>query len=163
MLQKFYIRVTFHGHDNHPALILKPLLPLVNSWLLTMAPTSSLSMSGFKMKLCLNLIACVIGVTSAQLSTKFYDESCPGALQAIRKAVREAVHNEARMGASLLRLHFHDCFVQASLTFTLSILYIMFAYQNLTFKIMHCCMHEPIITIACECCVFHNPSLAHAD
>jgi len=115
MQQNFYIRVTFHGHHNHPALILKPLLPLVNSWLLTMPTTSSLSMFGFKLKLCLTLIACVIGVTSAQLSTEFYNETCPGALATIKKIVKAAVQNESRMGASLLRLHFHDCFVQASL------------------------------------------------
>ncbi|XP_047180073.1 cationic peroxidase 1-like isoform X2 [Vigna umbellata] len=79
-----------------------------------MATTNSLSVSfpGFKLKLCLTLIACVIGVTSAQLSAKFYEKSCPGALATIRKAVKQAVHNEFRMGASLLRLHFHDCFVQ---------------------------------------------------
>ncbi|KAK7357991.1 hypothetical protein VNO80_17289 [Phaseolus coccineus] len=77
-----------------------------------MATTTSLSVSGFKLKLCLTLLACVIGVTSAQLSTYFYDKSCPGALATIKKAVKEAVKNESRMGASLLRLHFHDCFVQ---------------------------------------------------
>ncbi|KAG2401021.1 hypothetical protein LR48_Vigan02g269500 [Vigna angularis] len=77
-----------------------------------MATTNSLSVSfpGFKLKLCLTLIACVIGVTSAQLSAKFYEQSCPGALATIRKGVKQAVHNEFRMGASLLRLHFHDCF-----------------------------------------------------
>ncbi|XP_027935653.1 cationic peroxidase 1-like [Vigna unguiculata] len=82
--------------------------------LFAMATTSSLSMSfpGFKLKLCLTLIACVVGFTSAQLSTKFYEKSCPGALVTIRKAVKQAVQNESRMGASLLRLHFHDCFVQ---------------------------------------------------
>ncbi|KAM0877626.1 hypothetical protein ACQ4PT_035396 [Festuca glaucescens] len=41
----------------------------------------------------------------------FYDEVCPAALPAIRKVVEEAVAVEPRMGASLLRLHFHDCFV----------------------------------------------------
>ncbi|KAL9316958.1 hypothetical protein ACSQ67_013475 [Phaseolus vulgaris] len=85
-----------------------------------MATTSSLSVFGFKLKLCLALLACVIGATSAelnttQLNTTFYDKTCPGALDVIKKAVKEAVKNESRMGASLLRLHFHDCFVQASL------------------------------------------------
>jgi peroxidase len=51
---------------------------------------------------------------SAQLSSTFYDTSCPNALSTIRTAVNAAVAQEARMGASLLRLHFHDCFVQAS-------------------------------------------------
>ncbi|RZS14725.1 hypothetical protein BHM03_00046457, partial [Ensete ventricosum] len=50
---------------------------------------------------------------SAQLSSTFYSTSCPLAIQAIRHVVRAAVAKEARMGASLLRLHFHDCFVNA--------------------------------------------------
>ncbi|CAN6206468.1 unnamed protein product [Urochloa humidicola] len=49
---------------------------------------------------------------SAQLSSTFYDTSCPNALSTIKSAVNSAVAQEARMGASLLRLHFHDCFVQ---------------------------------------------------
>jgi peroxidase len=51
---------------------------------------------------------------SAQLSATFYDASCPSALATIKSAVTAAVNNEPRMGASLLRLHFHDCFVQVS-------------------------------------------------
>lgn len=53
-------------------------------------------------------------VASAQLSPTFYSRSCPRALATIKAAVTAAVAQEARMGASLLRLHFHDCFVQAS-------------------------------------------------
>ncbi|XP_047086755.1 peroxidase P7-like [Lolium rigidum] len=41
----------------------------------------------------------------------FYEKVCPAALPAIKKVVEEAVAAEPRMGASLLRLHFHDCFV----------------------------------------------------
>ncbi|KDP25490.1 hypothetical protein JCGZ_20646 [Jatropha curcas] len=49
----------------------------------------------------------------AQLSDKtFYDTSCPAALNTIRGAIRTAVSREPRMAASLIRLHFHDCFVQ---------------------------------------------------
>ncbi|KAG0477028.1 hypothetical protein HPP92_013869 [Vanilla planifolia] len=47
----------------------------------------------------------------AQLSSTFYDTSCPNALSTIKSAVDSAVAKENRMGASLLRLHFHDCFV----------------------------------------------------
>lgn len=50
-------------------------------------------------------------LVSAKLSTEFYDETCPEALDIIEDAVRAAVSKESRMGASLLRLHFHDCFV----------------------------------------------------
>ncbi|XP_062096537.1 cationic peroxidase 1-like [Humulus lupulus] len=50
--------------------------------------------------------------SSADLSPNYYDYSCPAALPAIKKVVEAAVSKERRMGASLLRLHFHDCFVQ---------------------------------------------------
>lgn len=58
------------------------------------------------------LISCLIGIISAQLSANFYATTCPNALSTIQSEVKTAVNNEARMGASLLRLHFHDCFVQ---------------------------------------------------
>ncbi|EEF51117.1 Lignin-forming anionic peroxidase precursor, putative [Ricinus communis] len=48
----------------------------------------------------------------AQLSSNFYDNTCPNALSTIRTAIRSAVSRERRMSASLVRLHFHDCFVQ---------------------------------------------------
>ncbi|KAL5166746.1 Cationic peroxidase 1 [Glycine soja] len=47
---------------------------------------------------------------SSQLSSDFYSTTCPNALSTIKSVVDSAVSNEARMGASLLRLHFHDCF-----------------------------------------------------
>jgi len=53
-------------------------------------------------------------LVSAQLTANFYDKSCPNTLYTIQTAVRSAVAKENRMGASLLRLHFHDCFVNAS-------------------------------------------------
>ncbi|KAH9698595.1 peroxidase 5 [Citrus sinensis] len=48
----------------------------------------------------------------AQLSPAFYDATCPRALKTIRTGIRNAVSRERRMAASLIRLHFHDCFVQ---------------------------------------------------
>ncbi|KAK4804909.1 hypothetical protein SAY86_004726 [Trapa natans] len=48
----------------------------------------------------------------AQLSSTFYDQTCPNALSTIRTSIRSAVSRERRMAASLIRLHFHDCFVQ---------------------------------------------------
>uniref|UniRef100_A0A453APL3 Plant heme peroxidase family profile domain-containing protein n=1 Tax=Aegilops tauschii subsp. strangulata TaxID=200361 RepID=A0A453APL3_AEGTS len=40
------------------------------------------------------------------------DKSCPSALSKIQAGVAAAVASDRRMAASLLRLHFHDCFVQ---------------------------------------------------
>ncbi|KAF2293415.1 hypothetical protein GH714_001495 [Hevea brasiliensis] len=48
----------------------------------------------------------------AQLSSTFYDRTCPSALSTIRGAISAAVSREQRMAASLIRLHFHDCFVR---------------------------------------------------
>ena len=58
------------------------------------------------------LLLCLAMAASAQLSPTFYQTSCPNALSTIKAAVTAAVNKENRMGASLLRLHFHDCFVQ---------------------------------------------------
>ncbi|KAA3454637.1 cationic peroxidase 1-like [Gossypium australe] len=52
-----------------------------------------------------------LAATSFSLSPNFYHNVCPQALPAIKRVVEAAVHKERRMGASLLRLHFHDCFV----------------------------------------------------
>ncbi|OMO67792.1 Plant peroxidase [Corchorus olitorius] len=52
-----------------------------------------------------------LATTAFSLSPHFYDKVCPQALPAIKKIVEAAVYRERRMGASLLRLHFHDCFV----------------------------------------------------
>lgn len=43
-----------------------------------------------------------------------YQESCPEAEAIISSWVEMAISQDPRMAASLLRLHFHDCFVNAS-------------------------------------------------
>nr|AFK46680.1 unknown [Lotus japonicus] len=47
----------------------------------------------------------------SQLSPYFYAKTCPDLFGIVRREVQNALKNEMRMGASLLRLHFHDCFV----------------------------------------------------
>ncbi|KAK2991474.1 hypothetical protein RJ640_016509 [Escallonia rubra] len=46
-----------------------------------------------------------------QLDYNFYDRSCPHLPMIVRFGVWAAFRNETRIAASLLRLHFHDCFV----------------------------------------------------
>ncbi|KAJ4704286.1 Peroxidase [Melia azedarach] len=58
------------------------------------------------------LILCIATTAFSALSPYYYDRLCPKALPTIKRAVEAAVRKEGRMGASLLRLHFHDCFVQ---------------------------------------------------
>ncbi|PHU12499.1 Peroxidase 4 [Capsicum chinense] len=49
--------------------------------------------------------------SNAQLSSNYYGVSCPNLQTIVSNAVRQAVNREARLGASILRLFFHDCFV----------------------------------------------------
>ncbi|XP_057953304.1 peroxidase 4-like [Malania oleifera] len=57
------------------------------------------------------VLVVLAGSSSAQLSTSFYSKTCPNVFGAVKSAVQSAVSKEKRMGASLLRLFFHDCFV----------------------------------------------------
>ncbi|GLT38471.1 hypothetical protein SLA2020_127190 [Shorea laevis] len=61
------------------------------------------------------LLMVVVIASSVQvhgtLSPTYYSSTCPKALSIVRAGVEAAIKKEARMGASLLRLHFHDCFV----------------------------------------------------
>ncbi|KAJ4714937.1 Peroxidase [Melia azedarach] len=50
-------------------------------------------------------------LVSCQLDYKFYDSTCPNLTRIVRYGVWSAISNDTRMAASLLRLHFHDCFV----------------------------------------------------
>lgn len=49
---------------------------------------------------------------AAQLTPSFYHKSCPNLFPIVAKYVASAIKNETRIAASLLRMHFHDCFVQ---------------------------------------------------
>ncbi|KAJ9703575.1 hypothetical protein PVL29_005066 [Vitis rotundifolia] len=46
------------------------------------------------------------------LYPQFYDHSCPKAQQIVKSVMAKAVAREVRMAASIMRLHFHDCFVK---------------------------------------------------
>ena len=61
-----------------------------------------------------------LGVTPSSggvLITDAYAISCPNAQSIIFSWVQNAVLNDPRMAASLLRLHFHDCFVGVIIIF----------------------------------------------
>ncbi|CAH9103163.1 unnamed protein product [Cuscuta europaea] len=77
---------------------------------ITRAPLS-LHSAAFRLSLFALFFSLLFVMTSAQLSANFYSSSCPSALSIIQGIVNSTVQNETRMGASLLRLHFHDCFV----------------------------------------------------
>ncbi|XP_061354313.1 cationic peroxidase 1-like [Gastrolobium bilobum] len=60
---------------------------------------------------CFSILFSLFAIASPQLTSDCYETTCPQSLSIIRSAVISAVSKEHRMGASLLRLHFHDCFV----------------------------------------------------
>ncbi|KAK4265669.1 hypothetical protein QN277_026690 [Acacia crassicarpa] len=53
-----------------------------------------------------------ISVSRAQLSLTFYDQTCPNVTAIVSSVIESAFQTDIRIGASLIRLHFHDCFVQ---------------------------------------------------
>ena len=55
-------------------------------------------------------------VRSQGLQIGFYDSYCPDAEDIVRSTVEQYYDRDATIAPGLLRLHFHDCFVQASYT-----------------------------------------------
>ncbi|XP_074590067.1 peroxidase A2-like [Curcuma longa] len=66
---------------------------------------------------CINIVLVTValltvsGSSHAQLSSSFYDESCPGLPDIVLAVIAQAQLSDPRTPASLVRLHFHDCFV----------------------------------------------------
>jgi peroxidase len=56
-------------------------------------------------------LLCLLLPCHGKLSTKFYAKSCPSVATTVRSVMAQAVAKEPRMGASIIRLFFHDCFV----------------------------------------------------
>lgn len=75
----------------------------------------------------LSLLACF---TNAQLSTNFYDKTCPNLQTIVKNAMQQAINGEARLGASILRLFFHDCFVNVRLQFLKPLLFLNLYVYN---------------------------------
>ncbi|KAF5737350.1 peroxidase A2-like [Tripterygium wilfordii] len=48
---------------------------------------------------------------NSQLTANFHATTCPNLSTIVSNAVQQALQSDSRIGASLLRLHFHDCFV----------------------------------------------------
>ena len=59
------------------------------------------------------VVAVLLGgaAEAQQLSPNFYSRTCPNLATIVRSGMASAVRTEPRMGASILRLFFHDCFV----------------------------------------------------
>ncbi|XP_057448003.1 peroxidase 11 [Lotus japonicus] len=63
------------------------------------------------------LMFCFLGATRVdasdpQLTLDYYASTCPTVFEIVRKEMECAVSSDPRNAASIVRLHFHDCFVQ---------------------------------------------------
>ncbi|XP_050140178.1 peroxidase A2-like [Malus sylvestris] len=75
-------------------------------------PSSCSAQFCYKYIFVILLILCAsAGCGDAQLTPTFYDASCPNATSIVRGVIQEALQTDPRIAASLIRLHFHDCFV----------------------------------------------------
>ncbi|XWS56968.1 hypothetical protein CRYUN_Cryun09bG0131200 [Craigia yunnanensis] len=52
-----------------------------------------------------------VEASHGNLSSHYYNSTCPKVLSIVEAGVAAAIKKEPRLGASLLLLHFHDCFV----------------------------------------------------
>lgn len=60
------------------------------------------------------LLGFLVGHSLAQLNPSFYAKTCPNLPNIVNAVVAKALQTDARAGAKLIRLHFHDCFVDVS-------------------------------------------------
>lgn len=82
--------------------------------------------------LALLLLLLTAGTSSANLSNNFYSKTCPNLFNAVKSVVKSAVAKEPRIGASILRLFFHDCFVDVIFCYPLCFLFIFYLYYSAT-------------------------------
>ena len=52
--------------------------------------------------------------SNAQLNSTFYANTCPNVSSIVSNVIQQALQSDSRIGASLIRLHFHDCFVNVN-------------------------------------------------
>lgn len=52
-----------------------------------------------------------LGLNNYILGPSFYETTCPNVSSIVRNVVEKAQLNDHRVGPKLLRVHFHDCFV----------------------------------------------------
>ncbi|KAJ0027608.1 hypothetical protein Pint_36399 [Pistacia integerrima] len=77
-----------------------------------MAPRSFSSSSSSSSILAATIcLAFILHQAQAQLSATFYATTCPNVSTIVSNVIQQALQSDTRIAASLIRLHFHDCFV----------------------------------------------------
>lgn len=98
---------------------------------------------------------------NAQLSANFYARTCPTLPTIVRNAMRQAVSREGRMAASILRLFFHDCFVNVRIystkIFSCHTTYICWLITGLIFSYMQFNLIHDFLILPINCRVATLP------
>lgn len=68
---------------------------------------------------------------NAQLNSTFYSTTCPNVTSIVRTTVQQALQSDSRIGASLIRLHFHDCFVNVNIILSIVLNFLKTCSNNL--------------------------------
>ncbi|XP_010514693.2 PREDICTED: peroxidase 32 [Camelina sativa] len=72
---------------------------------------SYLSLSTWTTLITLGFLMLQSSKSRAQLTPTFYDSTCPSVFTIVRDTIVNELRSDPRIAASILRLHFHDCFV----------------------------------------------------
>ncbi|KAL1358841.1 hypothetical protein AAHE18_04G062400 [Arachis hypogaea] len=70
------------------------------------------SLFGLTSVLCFVVGTLILPFSNAQLDPSFYNTTCPNVHSIVSNVLTNVSKSDPRMLASLIRLHFHDCFVQ---------------------------------------------------
>ncbi|KAL8155983.1 peroxidase 43 [Apium graveolens] len=98
---------SFYTHNNSPLFSLK-----FYSFYETMC-TSNKLLIYYQIMLAVSItFSCFLGFSQGQLMFGFYSNSCPNAESIVSRVVSDKVRESPNNVPILLRLHFHDCYVQ---------------------------------------------------
>ncbi|KAG6515071.1 hypothetical protein ZIOFF_025451 [Zingiber officinale] len=97
------------GNKNHR--LLPPLLLLSTFTCSVLCAMSAVYAASLLLFLTAFFLRPRISLSATNLRVGYYSETCPSAERLVREAIRAAMAREPRSGASVMRLQFHDCFV----------------------------------------------------
>jgi len=123
-----------HGNHKPPIVMLWPInngtLFLINQPQTHIVVISYILVKMKSLSLIATALCCVVVVfgglpfsSNAQLSHDFYAKTCPQLQSIVYQVLDKVSRIDSRMPASIIRLHFHDCFVQVCIIYSFICIY----------------------------------------